>query len=183
MKKQNPFFVFQVFNNMQILPKHINTLLETNFIAEIKQTIKECFDGIEIKRVSERKLKSANINEQSKVKPSPGKPQGVNASQSFSRKFWSSLETLFDEDIFNCWKQINFLAKCLKQVHHQPNAVNRFDCIDIEKNFHSQLNEVLKESFGDCPAHVKQCLVQDLPKLLRLTKQLNSKCENRLNIG
>lgn len=168
---------------MQILPKHINNLLETHFIAEIKQTIKECFDGIDIKKVSERKLKSGSNAESSKPKPSPGKPQGSTASQQFSRRFWSALETLFDDDIFNCWKQISFLTKCLKQVVHQPNAANRFECIDIEKKFHDRLNEVLKDSFTDCPAHIRQCLVQDLPKLLRLTKQLNSKCENRLNIG
>lgn len=167
---------------MQALPKCINDLLET-FISNIKYTIKECFAGIETKKTSERKSKSGSNIEQSKPKPSPGKPQGTTASQQFSRKFWSALENLFEEEIFNCWKQINFLTKCLKKVIYQPNAVNRFESIDIEKHFHDQLNAVLRASFIDCPAHIRQCLVQDLPKLLRLTKHLNSKCENRLNIG
>lgn len=121
--------------------------------------------------------------EQSKSKPSPGKPLGSTASQQFSRKFWTSLENLFDEEIFNCWKQINFLTKCLKKVVHQPSATNLFESVDIEKQFHDRLNELLRVSFTECPAHIRQCLVQDLPKLIRLTKQLHSKCENRLNIG
>lgn len=167
---------------MQVLPKYINELLEL-FISDIKHTIKECFAGIDTKKSSERKTKSIGNNEQNKPKPSPGKPQGSTASHQFSRRFWSGLENLFDEEIFNCWKQINFLTKCLKKVVYQPNAANRFECVDIEKNFHDRLNEVLRNSFTDCPAHIRHCLVQDLPKLLRLTKQLNSKCENRLNIG
>lgn len=167
---------------MQVLPKYINELLEL-FISDIKHTIKECFAGINPKKASERKVKNGNDNESSKPKPSPGKPQGTTASHQFSRKFWIALEHLFDEEIFNCWKQIHFLTKCLKNVVYQSNAANRFECADIEKNFHDRLNDVLRDSFTDSPAHIRQCLVQDLPKLLRMTKQLNSKCENRLNIG
>lgn len=167
---------------MQTLPKYIDELLDI-FIADIKHTIKECFAGIDTnKKMSERKVKS--INDQSKPpRPSPGKPQGSTASQQFSKKFWTALENLFDEEIFNCWKQINFLTKCLKKVNYQPNASSRYESVDIEKNFHDRLNELLRTSFTDCPPHIKQCLVQDLPKLLRLTKQLNSKCENRLSFG
>lgn len=167
---------------MQALPKYTDELLDI-FIADIKHTIKECFAGIETKKASERKSKSAANVDQIKSKPSPGKPQGTTASQQFSRKFWTALENLFDDEIFSCWKQINFLTKCLKQVVHQPNATNLFESVDIEKHFHDRLNELLRVSFTECPAHIRQCLVQDLPKLLRLTKQLHSKCENRLNIG
>lgn len=166
---------------MQVLPKYIDDLLDI-FIGDIKHSLKECFAGIETKK-SERKSKSANNVEQSKPKPSPGKPQGTTASQQFSRKFWTALESLFDEEIFNCWKQINFLTKCLKKVVHQPNAMNLFESVDIEKNFHDRLNDLLRISFTECPAYIRQCLVQDLPKLMRLAKQLHSKCENRLNIG
>lgn len=172
---------------MQCLPKYIDDLLDI-FISDIKHAIRECFAGIDTKR-AERKVKSVNNSDQQqqqtaqKPKPSPGKPQGTTASQQFSRKFWTGLENLFDDEIFNCWKQIHFLTKCLKNVVYQPNANNRHDRVDIEKQFHDRLNEVLRTSFTDCPAHIRQCLIQDLPKLLRLTKQINSKCENRLNIG
>lgn len=171
---------------MQCLPKYIDDLLDI-FISDVKHTIKECFAGIEVKKSAERKVKSTNNFEQQQItqkpKPSPGKPQGSTASQQFSRKFWTGLEHLFDEEIFNCWKQIHFLKKCLKSVVYQPNASNRHECVDIEKQFHDRINDVLRTSFTDCPPHIRQCLIQDLPKLLRLTKQLNSKCENRLNIG
>lgn len=171
---------------MQCLPKYIEDLLDI-YISDIKHTIKECFAGIDTKKMAERKARAANNFEQQqatqKPKPSPGKPLGTTASQQFTRKFWTGLENLFDDEIFNCWKQIHFLTKCLKKVVYQPNASNRHECVDIEKQFHDRLNDVLRTAFTDCPAHIRQCLIQDLPKLLRLTKQLNSKCENRLNIG
>ncbi|XP_031640105.1 conserved oligomeric Golgi complex subunit 5 [Contarinia nasturtii] len=172
----------QVFTNMQVLPKYIDDLLDI-FIGDIKHAIKECFAGIQTKKVSERKSKAGNNVDQTKPKPSPGKPQGTTASQQFSRKFWTALESLFDEEIYNCWKQINFLTECLKKVVHQPNAMNLFESVDIEKNFHDRLNDLLRISFTNCPPYIRQCLVQDLPKLLRLTKQLHTKCENKLNIG
>lgn len=175
-----------MFTNLQCLPKYIDDLLDI-FISDIKHAIKECFAGIETKKLTERKVKLGNSFEQQqtaqKPKPSPGKPLGTTASQQFSRKFWSGLENLFDDEIFNCWKQIHFLTKCLKNVVYRPNASNRHECVDIEKQFHDRLNGVLRASFTDCLAHIRQCLIQDLPKLLRLTKQLNLKCENRLNIG
>lgn len=176
------FFVFQVFANMQTLPKYIDELVDI-FISDIKHSIKDCFAGIEPKKTVERKSKAGNNVEQSKPKPSPGKPQGTTASQQFARKFWTALENVFDEEIFNCWKQINFLTKCLKKVVYQPNATHRFENLDIEKNFHDRLNELLRISFTDCASHIKQCLVQDLPRLLRMSKQLHVKCESRLNIG
>lgn len=167
---------------MQVLPTYINDLLDI-FIGDINHSLKECFSGIETKKVTERKTKTGNSIDQNKPKPSPGKPQGTTASQQFSRKFWTALESLFDADIYKCWKQINFLTKCLKKVVHQPNTMNLFENVDIEKQFHDRLNELLRVSFTDCPPHIRQCLVQDLPKLLRLTKKLHSRCENRLNIG
>lgn len=167
---------------MQTLSKYTDELVEI-FISDIKHSIKECFAGVEPKKNSDRKAKLGASGEQSKPKPSPGKPLGTTASQQFSRKFWTALEHLFEEEIFNCWKQINFLTKCLKKIVYQPNATHRLDSVDIEKHFHDRLNELLRGSFTNCPAHIRQCLVQDLPKLLRLSKQLHLKCENRLNVG
>lgn len=172
----------QVFANMQTLPKYIDDLVDI-FISDIKHSIKECFAGVEPKKVTERKIKAGTNAELTKPKPSPGKPQGTTASQQFSRKFWTGLEHLFDDEIFNCWKQINFLTKCMRKVVYQANTTHRFESVDIEKNFHDRLNELLRGSFTNCPAHIRQCLVQDLPKLLRITKQLHLKCENRLNVA
>lgn len=167
---------------MQTLPKYIDDLLNL-FISDIKHAIKECFAGIETKKLTERGVKTGSGTEQGKSKPSPGKPLGTTASHHFIRKFWTALENLFDEEIFNCWKQINFLTKCLKKVIYQPNMSSCFESVDVEKQFHDRVNEILQTSFTECPAHIKQCLMHDLPKLFRLTKQLNSKCVNRLNIG
>lgn len=167
---------------MQVLPKYIDDLLDI-FISDIKHSIKECFAGIETKKLTERKVKSTANPDSNRPRVGPGKPLGSTASQQFVKKFWSALDNLFDEEIFNCWKQINFLTKCLKRIVHQPNAMNLFASVDIEKRFYDRLNQLLNDSFTDCPAHIRQCLVRDLPKLLRLTKQLHSKCENRLMIG
>lgn len=172
----------QVFTNLQVLPKYIDDLLEI-YISDIKHSLKECFAGVEVKKLSARKVKMPKVTEQTKVRKSPGTTQNLNASQQFSTKFWAAIEWLFEEEIFDNWKQINFLTKCLKNVSHQVNCMSPVQTVDIEKGFCDRLNELLKKSFTDCQSHIKQCLVQDLPKLLQLMKQLQSKCENRIAIS
>lgn len=164
-----------------MLPKYIDDLLGI-YITDIKHSLKECFAGVDVKKLSTRKVKTENPTEQTKAKRGPGTTQNLNASQQFSTKFWAAIEWLFDEEIFDCWKQINFLTKCSKNVTQQVNRMAPVQVVDIEKGFGDRLNELLKKSFTDCASHIRQCLVQDLPKLLQLIKHLQSKCENRITI-
>lgn len=164
-----------------MLPKYIDDLLGI-YITDIKHSLKECFAGVDVKKLSTRKVKTENSNEQTQIRRSPGTTQNLNASQHFSTKFWAAIEWLFDEEIFDCWKQINFLTKCSKNVAQQVNRMAPVQMVDIERGFGDRLNELLKKSFTDCASHIRQCLVQDLPKLLQLIKKLQSKCENRITI-
>lgn len=152
------------------------------YITDIKHSLKECFAGVEVKKLSSRKTKTEKSTEQTKIRKSPGTTQNLNASQQFSTKFWAAIEWLFEEEIFDCWKQIHFLSKCSKKIAQQVNCMSPVQTVDIEKGFGDRLNDLLKKSFTDCQSHIKQCLVQDLPKLLQLIKQLQSKCENHISI-
>lgn len=138
--------------------------------------MKESFAGVELNKLSTLKAKPTSTT---KIKRSPGTTQSLTSVQQFPQKLWTALEWLFTEKIFSCWKQVNFLNKCLKKVSQHPTNVGLLQTVNIEKNFNERLFNLLKKSFTDCAAHVKQCLVKDLPKLLQLCRQLQSKCENR----
>lgn len=49
------------------------------------------------------------------------------------------------------------------------------EMLDVEKKFWSNLEDLLKQSFADCPVHISQCLQQDLPKLLAAARGLQAK--------
>lgn len=174
-------FFFQVYTNLQILPKYIDDLLDS-YIGDIKHSLKDCFAGVEVKKLSARKVKTDKANEQNRSRKSPGSTQSLNVSHQFSTKFWAAIEWLFDEEIYDCWKQIHFLTKCMKKITQQVSCMSPMQMVDIEKGFSDRLNDLLKKSFSDCAPHIRQCLVQDLPKLLKLIKQLQSKCENEITI-
>lgn len=170
----------QVFTNLQTLPKYIDELIET-FVTDVDHSVKECFSvNTEAKKLPTNKSKTnAASVDGNRGKPSPGGIQNMASGQQFPAKLWSSLEWLFGEKIYKCWKQVNFLAKCLKRVTQHPSHVGLLQTISIEKHFNERLNALLQKSFNDCSVYVKQCLIKDLPKLLQLSYGLQSKCENR----
>lgn len=168
----------QVFTNLQTLSKYVDELIDT-FVTDLEHSIKECFSGGETKKLSAQKAKATTSSDSGRPKVSPGGIQNMATAQQFPAKLWTSLEWLFSEKIFKCWKQVNFLAKCLRKVSQHPANVNLLQTINIEKIFNERLNALLHKSFNDCSAYVKQCLIKDLPKLLQLTYQLHAKCENR----
>lgn len=47
--------------------------------------------------------------------------------------------------------------------------------LDIERRYWTKLEDMLRSSFGECAIHVRQCLQQDLPKLLAAARGLQAK--------
>lgn len=169
----------QVFTNLQTLPNYIDELIET-FVNDLEHSMKTCFtNGADAKKVATHKSKSSNGNDGNRIKSSPGSIQNMATTQQFPTKLWTSLEWFFGEKIVKCWKQVSFLAKCLKKVSQHPTNVGLLQTINIEKSFIERLNTLLHKSFNDCSVYVQQCLIRDLPKLLQLSDQMQSKCDNR----
>lgn len=47
--------------------------------------------------------------------------------------------------------------------------------VDIERRYWAKLEELLRTSFAECAIHVRQCLQQDLPKLLAAARGLQAR--------
>lgn len=60
-------------------------------------------------------------------------------------------------------------VQCPKEFYLQTTT------IDIEIRFWNDLEKLLKSSFSECAPHIKQCLQQDLPKLLAAARGLQAK--------
>lgn len=152
-------------------------------MSDIKNLIKQCFSGTDISKLGIKDSKSINNEGNQKVARGPGKTPHLTTTKHFSTKFWNALEWLFNEEIYNHWLQITFLTKCLKQVVQRPTTANMFHRnIDIEKRFLVDLADLLRTSFANAPAHIKQCLKQDFPKLLQLAKFPNIKYGNKITL-
>lgn len=148
---------------------------------DLKELIKQCFLGNDISKLGLKDSKP--LNHDGKSGRAPGKAPHLATTKHFATKFWNALEWLFNKEICNYWFQIQFLAKCLKRVVRGPNTSN-FDHqkIDVESRFLADLNVLLRDSFGNAPAHIKQCLKQDFPKLLQLTKLFNLKSGTKFSL-
>lgn len=70
--------------------------------------------------------------------------------------------------------QILFLQNCMQFVQ-LPSTEQSVDTLDIERRYWIKLEDLLRSSFGECAIHVRQCLQQDLPKLLAAARGLQAK--------
>lgn len=163
----------QIYANLQTLPKCIDALLET-FTSDIQHSIKECFAGTDVTKLSSKKQKSASQKEANKSR-GPGKTPTLTTSQHFRTKLWTSLEWLFDDEIMNYWTQVSFLEKCIDDVNQSPASSELFQSNNIKERFWTSLEQLLRKSFANCAPHVSQCLKQDLPKLLAAARTLQTK--------
>lgn len=77
------------------------------FIADIKQSIKECFSGTSVTALSSKKP----VRGEPKAVRGPGKTPTLTTSQHFRSKFWSAIEWLFDEEIYGYCSQVHKLLK------------------------------------------------------------------------
>lgn len=151
-----------------------------HFISDIQHSIKECFAGTEVSKLSSKKTKSEKQSESRGNKPrGPGKAPQLTTSQHFRTKLWQGIDWLFDEEIYNYWTQIIFLEKCLEKIHQAPASSELFQSSAIKQRFWNNLEDLLKKSFMECTTHVNQCLKQDLPKLLNAARTFQSKISNK----
>lgn len=172
-------FVFQIFANLQTLPKCVDQTLES-FVGDILHSIKECFAGTEVSKLSSRTGKSEKGSDSRSNRPrNPGKTPTLTTSQHFRTKLWQGIDWLFDEEIYNYWTQVVFLEKSLEKVHQAPASSEHFQSSAIKQRFWNSLEESLRGSFANCTTHVSQCLKQDLPKLLNAARTFQSKISNK----
>lgn len=163
----------QILSNLQKLKSSVEGFVET-FINDIKQSIKDCFTGNDVTSLNASKQSSKSAGSRG-----PGKVPTLTTSQNFRVKLWTSLDWLFDEEIYGFCQQIILLQKSLKNVNFINSESTETTEMEIEKKFWLNLEELLKKSFRDCPIHISQCLQQQLPKLLAAARGLQSKLDNR----
>jgi len=86
--------------NFNTLEKSLDNLLAT-FIADMEQSLKECFAGNDISVLN--KSPTHNV---SKPAPSrgPGKTPQLTTTQNFRAKFWKSLHWLLYDELFETCK-------------------------------------------------------------------------------
>lgn len=160
----------KIFANLQTLSMCINNLLKT-FIEEIRQAIRECFAGTQTTATASSGRSKSDRRE---PKRGPGKTPTLTNSQNFRTKLWTAIEWLFDEEIHSQCVQILYLQNCMQFVQ-LPSAEQSADQLDIGGRYWTMLEDLLRTSFGECAIHVRQCLQQDLPKLLAAARGLQAK--------
>ncbi|XP_017044890.1 conserved oligomeric Golgi complex subunit 5 [Drosophila ficusphila] len=162
----------KIFMNFNTLEKSLDNLLAT-FIADMEQSLKECFAGNDISVLN--KSPSHNV---SKPAPSrgPGKTPQLTTTQNFRAKFWKSLHWLLYDELFETCTQIKLLKTSLEQIN-QFGYTSEASEQCIPQRFWQQVQQLLRKSFDECPQHGTQTLQEGLSKLLTSARGL----EQRLN--
>ena len=165
----------QIFANMQTLAKCIDDFLDGT-VSDIQHSIKECFAGTDVSSMTSKKTKQPAKDSKSQARM-PGKTPTLTTSQHFRTKFWTAIEWLFNEELYNCCSQVVMLQNCLTNVR-QPTTASllvTFQSMDVKKRFWKSIEELLEQSFSEAAPHIRQCLKQDLPKLLTAAQNLQAK--------
>jgi len=140
--------------NFNTLEKSLENLLAT-FIADMEQSLKECFAGTDISVLNKSPTHSA-----SKPAPSrgPGKTPQLTTTQNFRAKFWKSLHWLLYDELFETCTQIKLLKTALEQINQFGYTSETSDQC-IPQRFWKQVQQLLRKSFDECSQHVTQTLV------------------------
>ncbi|XP_016945983.3 conserved oligomeric Golgi complex subunit 5 [Drosophila suzukii] len=162
----------KIFMNFNTLEKSLENLLAT-FIADMEQSLKECFAGTDISVLNKSPTHNA-----SKPAPSrgPGKTPQLTTTQNFRAKFWKSLHWLLYDELFETCTQIKLLKTALEQINQFGYTSEASDQC-IPQRFWKQVQQLLRKSFDECSQHVTQTLQEGLSKLLTSARGL----EQRLN--
>lgn len=136
--------------------------------------MKECFSGTDISSSNAHKSSqtTSSIKNSTKV---PGKVPNLSTTQNFRQKLWTSIEWLFNEEIYNVCQQVILLQKCVENIKTNEFLENN---ISVKTKFWEELEKLLETSFRECPIHISQCLQQSLPKLLAAARGLQTKLGN-----
>lgn len=160
----------KIFMNFNTLEKSLDNLLAT-FIADMEQSLKECFAGNDISVLN--KSPTHNV---SKPAPSrgPGKTPQLTTTQNFRAKFWKSLHWLLYDELFETCTQIKLLKTALEQINQFGYTSESSDQC-IPQRFWQQVQQLLRKSFDECPQHVTQTLQEGLSKLLTSARGLEQR--------
>lgn len=155
------------------------------FLNDVKQSIKECFSGGDISTSTQSKSKENSRNStSSSTNRGPGKLPTLTTSQNFRNRLWTSVDWLFNEEIYGLCEQILILQKSIENIRQSNTDVSQQSIeINVKTKFWSDLENLLEQSFRDCQPHIEQCLQQSLPKLLASANNLQSKLSEKLTFN
>lgn len=146
------------------------------FITDLEQSLKECFAGNDISILNKNEANKA-ISTSPKPAASlrgPGKTPQLTTTQNFRAKFWKSLHWLLYDELYECCTQIQLLKKALEEVQQFGTSATDAEQT-ISQRFWQAVQDLLRKSFKECPAHITQTLQEGLSKLLSSIRGLEQK--------
>lgn len=154
----------QIYKNLNMLTTFLSNHIESN-MNEIKQAIKQCFNGADLATLQKTSIKCSPTHiKSSSAGKLPGKVPQLSTSMNFRNKLLVALEWLFTDELFSFCEQAMAINRSLRRI--TSGLITENPGKDFIKKFSSSLCNVLKQSFKESPAHVLQNLQQSLPKLL-----------------
>lgn len=162
--------------NFNTLDKCLENL-NTTFISNLEQSLKECFSGSDI-TVRRKNNKTNNnllaIKGTAKNVRGPGKAPQLTTTQNFRSKFWKSMHWLIYEELSEYCTQIKLVKMAIikiqksgtgsKSLSYKPSA--NIDGESVRQQFWSTVQTLLKRHFSECQGHIVQTLQEGLAKLL-----------------
>lgn len=97
----------QIYCNLHILNDYLKNLTDT-YIEDIKQSIKQIFDGVDLQTLQKNNIKTtlSSSSQKSQTK-GPGKVQSFSTSKHFRSKLMTGLEWLFTSELYSYCEQVN----------------------------------------------------------------------------
>lgn len=159
----------EIYRNLETLNTFLDNQIES-YINDIKNSIKQCFNGADLATLQKTSIKSSPSSNISKL---PGKQLQLTTSMNFKNKLLTALEWLFTDELLTYCEQIILLNKCLKKV--TSGNITDNPSKDFLHKFSKAICEMLKTSFETSQVHVLQHLQSSLPKLLSFFNALHDK--------
>lgn len=170
----------EIYRNMNMLNSFLNNQIE-NYINEIKQAVKQCFNGADLATLQKSSIKGSPTALKGGNVKLPGKVPTLTTSMNFRNKLLVALEWLFTDELYSYCEQAMAIHRCLKKItigyiHENPSK-------DFISKFSNALCDLLKTSFEESPIHVLQNLQQSLPKLLSNFNSLQEKLTKEMELN
>ncbi|XP_023299329.2 conserved oligomeric Golgi complex subunit 5 [Lucilia cuprina] len=170
----------KIFINFNTLDNSLDNLVKT-FISDLEQSLKECFAGNDIsilnKNEANKTITSSPKSAAAAGLRGPGKTPQLTTTQNFRAKFWKSLHWLLYDELYECCTQIQLLKQALEDVQQFGTSAASAEQT-ISQRFWQAVQELLRKSFKECPAHITQTLQEGLSKLLSSVRGLEQKVNN-----
>ncbi|XP_023164195.2 conserved oligomeric Golgi complex subunit 5 isoform X1 [Drosophila hydei] len=171
----------KIFMNFNTLEKSLENLLAT-FIADMEQSLKECFAGTDISVLNKADAvrsptHGGNSSTKAQASRGPGKAPQLTTTQNFRAKFWKSLHWLLYDELYESCTQIKLLKLSLEQINQFGYTSESSDQC-IPQRFWQRVQQLLRKSFDECTQHVNQTLQEGLSKLLTSARGLEQRLNN-----